>query len=136
MSELQSVVSFDPKLPVYVIKQFFYGTSNSSIRHPSDHPLRLDQIPVDKRTGEYIKQGKVRSNIPTMIVNEDTSGIVIDPNGAIAIETNPLQIPELVDKGGERVPASAPMAVRQAAKQKADTPVAETKPSTPETKAK
>lgn len=108
---MNATQTFDPKKPVYVIKSFFYGSTNSSIRHSSDHPLRLDQIPPSKRTPEYIKQGVVRSNIPTMIVNEETGGIEIDAE-AEKKEENPLEI-EATDKDGEKLPASTPMAQRK-----------------------
>lgn len=118
MPEIIAATSFDPTQPVYVIKQFFYGANLSSIRHASDHPLRLDQIPVEKRTSEYLKQGRVRSNIPTMIVSEENNGIQIDSSKVIEAIVNPLEMPELLDKQGNVLPASAPMAQRNAAKKK------------------
>lgn len=128
MPEITQITNFDPTQPVYVIKQFFYGANLSSIRHASDHPLRLDQIPVDKRTSEYLKQGRVRSNIPTMIVSEENNGIQIDSSNATEVITNPLEIPELVDKQGQVMPASTPMAARRAAKKKAEEQLTEVKP--------
>ena len=109
--------TFDPKKPVYVIKSFFYGNTNSSIRHASDHPLRLEQIPADKRTSEFIKQGKVRSNIPTMIISEESGGIEIDPE-AKKEAANPLETEEIKDSSGEKLPSSAPKSQRIAAKKK------------------
>jgi hypothetical protein len=114
MTELSNSVTFDPKKPVYVIKQFFYGSNDSSIRYASDHPLRLDQIPPEKRTSEYIKQGRIRSNIPTMVIPDQAGGIVIEPETVEAI-ANPLEVPEILDNKGEVLPASTPTAIRKAA---------------------
>lgn len=110
--------AFDPKKPVYVIKSFFYGNTNSSIRHASDHPLRLEQVPPSKRTPEFIKQGRVRSNIPTMIVNEETGGIEIDEEAEKKEDSNPLEQEEVKDEKGETLPSSAPKSQRAAAKKK------------------
>lgn len=118
MPEVTQAVNFDPNEPVYVVKSFFFGANLGSIRHASDHPLRLDQIPADKRTSEYIKQGRMRSNIPTMMISEENNGIQIDSGNTVAAVVNPLDLEVVLDSQGEALPASAPTALRRAAKNK------------------
>ena len=121
MPEIQKLEQFDANAPVYVIKQFFYGATGSSLRHPSDHPLRLDQIPVKYRTKEYLRQGVVKSTIPSMIQHESESkGLTFeDPKSVEPKNSNPLDLPQDKDEKGNILPQSTPTAVRKATRTKA-----------------
>ena len=115
MPEVQKLQAFDPAQPVYCIKSFFYGVSGSSVRHASDHPLRLDQIPAKYRTSEYIKQGRVKSTIPTMIVPEvKNEGLIFDERETTP--GNPLNLPQDKDERGNVLPQSTPNSVRKSTK--------------------
>jgi hypothetical protein len=118
MPQVQNLAKFDANQPVYCIKAFFYGINSASIRHASDHPLRLDQIPVKFRTEEYIRQGTPTSTIPQMIAPEvKPEGLKFDvPQKAVI---NPIALPVDLDELGNPLPQSTPKSIRQAAKNKA-----------------
>lgn len=101
---------FDEKKPVYVIKSFFYGKTNNSVRHATDQPLRLSQIPTQYQTSEFIKQGRVVNRITAMVTQKNEAGIEILPESTEVVPVNPIE----PDKTGLR--ASTPTAKRRAVK--------------------